>query len=144
MWCQRHWCKVVSSDSVFPFIPESWKGEKHTYQNLKSMSDSLDESGQVPLGRGWNCVFLLVFGPWAQILNIKTHPAPSFQLVCTPSAELPCPFRQGYKWSVLPGASPCPKPGRYGPGCLAVSPLWVLLPACGYPPPSAQGTVVSS
>lgn len=36
--------------TLFPFIPESCNGEKHN-QNLKSVSDGLDESEQVPLGR---------------------------------------------------------------------------------------------
>lgn len=60
--------------------------EKRNNQNLKSVSDGLDASGKVLLGRGWNCVFRLI-GPWAQIPNTKTHPAPSFELV-TSSDEL--------------------------------------------------------
>lgn len=36
--------------TLFPFIPESCNGEKHN-QNLKSVSDGLDDSDQVPLGR---------------------------------------------------------------------------------------------
>lgn len=81
--------------TLFPFIPESRRGGKHNNQNLKSMSEGLDASGRVPFGRGWNCVFLLIFGPWLQIPNTKTHPAPSFELI-TPSGELPeCPLRQG-------------------------------------------------
>lgn len=32
---------MVSSDSVFPFIPESSEGEKHNNQNLKSTTDDL-------------------------------------------------------------------------------------------------------
>lgn len=74
--------------TLFPFIPESCRGEKHNNRNLKSMSEGLDASGRVPLGRGWNCVFLLIFGPWSHIPNTKTHPAPSSELI-PPSDELP-------------------------------------------------------
>lgn len=127
---------------MFPFIPESCKGEKHNNQNLKSVSDGLNESGQVPLGRGWNCVFLLVFGSWPQIPNAKTHPAPFFQLV-TPSDELP------ESPSGLCFLRPAPVPNQAGVALSAVtlcagSVLWVLLPARGYLPPSAQGTGFSS